>query len=189
MIYPSSFIAWLFIAVIVFIVFELIFNRYHLASIFYFLYQKVSPRPSKRTGNHPDYKKSIEHAFDLEGQSFYCFTSSGDMPTARFESYSEFLEDYQRRVDNDELQEAMKYIIEGLDENSTKGVTQAYNVATYVQQRTKIAMDTDLFWRFLSCAYFTLDEDLISYDYSVAEQKIELWKKHGLKSFFLSEPS
>ena len=167
--------------------------RYPLAYIFYKLYLWITPSVPKKTILHPEYKDLMEHAFDLiDGgvkHSFYCFKSSGDMPTGRFEQYSEFLEDYQRRVSNKELKEAVEIVKDGLNSNSTKGFADAYKVIEYLEQRTQIAMDTDLFFRFLSCAYVYKDEDLLSYDETIGKQKIELFRKHGLKSFFLTEPS
>lgn len=167
--------------------------RYPLAYIFYKLYLWITPNVPKRTILHPEYKDLMEHAFDVTDEgtkhSFYCFKSSGDMPTGRFEHYSEFLEDYQRRISNNELIEAVEIVKEGLNSNTTKGFADAYKVIEYLEQRTQIAMDTDLFFRFLSCAYVYKDEDLLSYDHTIGNHKIELFRKHGLKSFFLSEPS
>lgn len=164
-----------------------------LARFFYYLYKLFTDNNIVKTLEHPDYKTLVEYAFSVPDDDgnpidFYNFRSAGDMPTSRFSKWNEFLEDYNRRIENDELVEIMKEMREQMDENTVSGNTNARLLMSYIEQRTQIAMDVDLFMRFMSVTYFTLKEDLVKYDWDIATWKIELWNKHGLHAFFLKEP-
>lgn len=164
-----------------------------IARLFYSLYLLFTKKPSVKTYLHPDYKKLVKYAFTSVDEKsnpvdFYTFPSAADMPTARYTKWNEFLEDYNRRFDNQELLEVAKEIADALNKNSVAGVTQARLLVDYILQRTQIAMDVDLFLRFCSVTYFTQDEDLTSYDWDYGTWKIELWKRGGLHAFFSKEP-
>lgn len=163
-----------------------------ISNLLYRLYLLFTDKP-KKTALHPDYKKLIDYAFSIPDESgkavdYYSFRSAADMPTARYGKWNEFLEDYNRRFDNQELKIVLTEIQSCLEENSVKGVTNALSITTYALERTQIAMDTDLFMRFCSVSYFTLDEDLLSYDWDLGTEKIEKWTNYGMHAFFLKEP-
>lgn len=163
-----------------------------LARILYRLYLQFTDEP-KKTAIHPDYRKLISYAFSVPDENgkpidYYCFETPADMPTNRYHKWNDFLEDYNRRFENQELKEVLEEILKNLNENSVDGVTNAMIITKYAIQRTSIAMDTDLFMRFMSVTYFTLDENLLYYDYDIGTKKIERWTQNGIHAFFLKEP-
>lgn len=164
-----------------------------LSRFFYRLHLLFTDGPAKKTGLHPDYKKHIEYSFSIPDQDgnpidYYSFTDAADMPTGRYSKWNECLEDYNRRFDNDELIEVVDELLTCLKSNNVEGITDAWRIAKYIKERTTIAMDVDLFLRFCSITYFTLDEDLVSYDWEVGTRKIDLFKSQGLHAFFLKQP-
>lgn len=162
-----------------------------LSRLFYVLYRFFAIKP-KKTALHPEYKKLIHYAFSFESEGkkydFYHFREASDMPTARYVKYSEVLEDYQRKITAEELIEILQFIKDQGDKNTVDGNTYARQALLYAQERATIALDPDLFFKFISAAYFTKEEDLINYDEATADWKIDLFRKEGLKAFFLKMP-
>ena len=147
----------------------------------------------KLTAIHPDLKRLTRHVLTLKDENgkdvkFYEFATLHDMPARRFTSLNDFIEDKNRGIDRDELTFNIEESIKHIEANSTRGVTDALIVLRWMQQRMLIANDVDLILRLISCAVFTEDEDLTKYDWDIGTQKIELFEKHGLSTFFLSEP-
>lgn len=164
------------------------------ARLFYILYRFFldDDKPVK-TALHPDYKRLIQYAFtstNNEGKSidFYQFESAADMPIARYQIYSDFLEDYNRRFSNEELKDAVAMAREQLISGEDDAAYKCLSILEYINERTSMAMDIDLFLQFCSVAFFTIDEDLLSYDYDIGDQKIKLWRREGLHAFFLKKP-
>jgi len=163
-----------------------------LSNLFYRLYKLFNGANIKKTYIHPDYNGLTSYAFscvDEHGQNhdFYSFASAADMPTGRFTSFNEFLEDYNRRLDNAELVELFETMKDCMNQNSVEGVTNTMTLINYGLQRTQISMDVDLFMRFQSINFFTQEENLLNYDWDLANWKIEMWKRSGLEAFFLNE--
>lgn len=162
-----------------------------LSRLFYALYKWLSLSP-KKTAFHPDYHKLIHFAFSFEsdGQKydFYHFREASDMPTARYVKYSEVLEDYQRKITSEELLEILNFMKSEMDKNTISGNTNTRKALDFAIERATIALDTDMFFKFISSAYFTKDEDLLNYDEATAEWKIDLFRKEGLQAFFLKMP-
>lgn len=147
----------------------------------------------KLTAIHPDLKRLTRHVLTLKDENdkdikFYEFATLHDMPARRFTSLNDFIEDKNRGIDREELSFNVDESIKHIEVNSTRGVTDALILLRWMQQRLLIANDVDLILRLISCAVFTEDEDLIKYDWDIGTWKIELFEKHGLSAFFLSEP-
>jgi len=155
--------------------------------LFYFLY-KIFAKSPKKTVIHPDFGKKIEYAFSYEGHDFYNFREASDMPTGRYQVYSQVLEDYQRKITVEDLHAFLDFIEQEFNKNNLEGNTNARIGLKYIRERASISLDPDLFFKFISAAYFTKDEDLTIYDEVLADWKIELFKRNGLHTFFLKVP-
>lgn len=146
----------------------------------------------KLTAIHPDLKRLTRHVYTLKDGGkkikLYEFATLHDMPARRFTFLNDFIEDKSRGINREELTFNVDETIKHIESNSTRGVTDALIVLRWLQQRMLIANDVDLILRLISCAVFTEDEDLTKYDWDIGTWKIDLFEKHGLSTFFLSEP-
>jgi hypothetical protein len=147
------------------------------------------------TALHPDIKRlisKVKTVKDKDGAKIdlYMFNTPFDMPAGRYSALNEFIEDYRRGLDRDELKVYINELIKNLDNDtiSVKQLSDTLIVLKWMAQRLAIAVDVDLVLRIISASLFTVDEDLTEYDYDYGSYKIELIEKNGLSAFFLHEP-
>lgn len=141
---------------------------------------------------HPELKRKIKPAAVLKddnGQTIqlYEFESLDDMPARRFSALNDFIEDKNRGIEREELYNNLEEAIEGFNQNTINGVTNALVILKWMKSRMLIANDVDIVLRLLSCALFTEEEDLTKYDWDVGTWKIKLIEENGLSSFFLQK--
>ena len=149
--------------------------------------------PKEVTRLHPDLKKLIQLAFTLkDGKKkikFYEFKEIHDMPAKRYESLNEFMEDNGRGMTKDELLHWSDQTLIELNKNNLEGLSNVRYIQQMIKQQMQLAIDIDFMMRILSCVFFFGDENLLEYDWDIGDYKIELFKKHGLESFFCSNLS
>jgi hypothetical protein len=140
---------------------------------------------------HPQTKKLIKHVNTLKDNGkdvkFYEFETLYDMPAKRYSRLNEFIEDRSRGLDRSELKDNIEECMNSIESNTTKGITDAVIILRWMRQRMEIAYDLDLIMRLISCAIFTLDEDIFDYDYDIGTHKMKLFEENGLDAFFLTE--
>ena len=152
----------------------------------------IDKTPEKITAIHPEYKKLITHAFDIKKDdeiiSFYQFKEMGDVPSDRYGSMNNFIEDNGRKFTNEELLHYSSEAITNMESNTIEGTTNTLLILKMMKMRSELVMSVDIVMRLISCVFFTKDEDLRSYDWDIGDDKIKLFEDYGLKSFFLTEP-
>lgn len=142
---------------------------------------------------HPDLKKlvvNIGSIKDKDGKihDLYEFKTLHDMPARRYAAFNDFLEDKSRGIEKEELEANIKEVIDKIELNEVKGITDALIILRWMHTRMKIHNDLDLILRIISVAIFFKDEDLTTYDWDIGTRKIELFEEAGVTDFFLSEP-
>ena len=145
----------------------------------------VLSRPKAKTALHPDYKKSIQFAFTIEGQDYYEFTTLSDMPQERYKKFNDLATQCDWRMSIDDLKELLDLQKKAVNNGKLTDIMEIVNAFEYC---LTIYIETDLFMVLFSCLFFTKDEDLTDYDYDIGVIKTELFKKHGIPSFFLMQP-
>lgn len=146
-----------------------------------------------KTRLHKDYKKLMTHAVTIKDGDkeikFYEFANIEDMPNKRYAILNEFIEDKARGLSKQELAANLDECLKSMQEGGNiSDITDAIILIKWMRQRLEIANDMDLIMRLVSCSLFLKDEDVLNYDWDIGTYKIDLFEKHGLKSFFLSEP-
>jgi len=142
-------------------------------------------KKSKIQRTMPDYKMRIDEAFKVTGEQYYYFKDTSDMPTLRYYRFSQFLTEFEMRISRDFLLEVTEKCISSLNEGN---LVRAAAMLTELVSRAKLIIETDTLYRLASVVYFTLDEDVTDYDYTINEQKIKKFKEEGLQSFFFKMP-
>jgi len=137
------------------------------------------------TALHPNYKALVEYGFTIDGQDYYQMKSILDMPALRYMKIEEFIRDAEMRISSKELSELMDNQIEFINKGELNNVAA---IAMGIQHRLTQFMDTDTFYRLFSCAFFTLEEQLNDYDYTIGDKKIEAFRKEPASAFFFRKP-
>lgn len=145
----------------------------------------VLSRPKAKTALHPELKTLTQFAFEIDGVDYYEFSNIADMPKDRFRKANELLINCEWSISTEDLKDYSQKIRQANDKANTKAVDKVLDALDY---SISLFIDTDVYMRLFSCAFFTLDEDLTDYDYDIGEQKMRAFKKHGIPSFFLKEP-
>ncbi len=142
-------------------------------------------KPKKRTALHPDYKKLIEFAFEINGVEYWQFKNLADMPSERYYAVSERITEVEMRIDRVSLLEYMDKIDTLINQGNFGRVGA---IVEEIKYRTKMLVETETLYRLASCVFFTLDEDLTTYDVDYNDEKVVIFKKEKINDFFLKEP-
>ena len=89
------------------------------------------------------------------------------------------------RIDRETLIELLDKALEYMDTNQA---TKTAAILLDIKNRTEFIIETETAYRLASAVFFTLDEDLTTYDFDYNQKKIEKFKQEKLSSFFLSRP-
>lgn len=139
----------------------------------------------KGTALHPDYKKMIEFAFDIDGEEFYTFKTLADMPSERYYKSSEMMSELEMRM----RRETLLQYLDKMDELGNQGnFGKMLAIIEEMKYRTSMLIETETLYRLASCVFFTLEEDLTTYDYDYNDEKIVKFKRQKISDFFLKEP-
>lgn len=131
--------------------------------------------------------KLIEFAFRKGGKNFYQFKDLLDMPYKRYQACRMFASEVNLRIDNKTLRESMQQAIDLIV--NEKNATKAVKILMTIQEKAEIPLTFEPSYRLCSAVYFYYGENVDDYDYAVGDEKIDIFKKEGLDSFFFSEPT
>ena len=135
-----------------------------------------------------EFHGDIEFAFKSGGSKFFMYKDVANMPPVRAFAVYDIVKEFEMKCDAKyltEFKEAMEAVV-----NSDKNFTRT-NVAKLVSnfgERINATIDTDMLYKLASVAFFYKNEDTTKYDYAIAAEKIKLWKKEDMNSFFLTIP-
>lgn len=140
-----------------------------------------------RKGNalHPDYKKLIEFAFDIDGMEYYAFKTLADMPSERYYKASEMITEVDMKITRESLGSYLTKIEELINEGNFGKVGA---IVEEIKYRLSMLIETESLYRLASCVFFTLDEDITTYDLDYNDDKISKLKRKKISDFFLMEP-
>lgn len=139
-----------------------------------------------RKGIHPDFKKAIEYVFTIEGEDYYAFRTIADAPKGRYLKSSEFMAELEMRITRDMLIAYCEKMEELINEGNFGKVAA---IVEEIKYRAEVMIETETMYRLASSVFFTLDEDLTTYDYDYNNEKIVKFKKYKkINDFFLKEP-
>lgn len=150
------------------------------------LFKKGKPT----TALHKEYKSLIEPVKSFDGRMLYKFKSLLDMPHMRYNNCNRFAEEFNLRLEIDELQKSLE-TIQDLAFSDQKPDIKLKKINTIIDGlliQTKMSISIDASYRLASCVYFWEDESLEDYDFEIGDAKIELFKKEGFENFFLKKP-
>ena len=139
------------------------------------------------TSIHPKYKTLIEEVQEIEGRMLYKFKSLLDMPHNRYNKATRHITEFEMRMDAQTSMDIDKKIMDIINQPQIK----IGNITSLIQTRitmSEMLISIDASYRLASCVYFWKDENLDDYDFEIGDEKISLFKKIGLDSFFLSKP-
>jgi hypothetical protein len=134
---------------------------------------------------HPKVEKSISPAFKVDGEQYYEFDNLSDCPAGRYFRIQQFMVELNLRIDKDSLVELLDKALEFMDKNQA---TKTAAILLDIKNRTEFLIETNTAYRLASAVFFTLDEDLTTYDFDYNQKKIEKFKKQDISTFFLSRP-
>jgi hypothetical protein len=150
---------------------------------------KIGPfqihRIKKGTCFQPEYKQKTEHAFTIQGTEFYWFKDLLDMPVKRYQRVSQFITETDLRLSRKDIEDYVEVITKQLNDGN---ITRAAMMLGELKYQNEMFIETDTFYRLFSCVFFTADEDLTDYDFGIGDEKIALFKKENIGSFFLTTP-
>jgi len=141
---------------------------------------------------HPKLKRLIQKAFTIKDgkkkYTFYEFKEIHDMPSRRYSSLNDYIDDHNRRITQDEILHYSNQCLEEINQNNAESMANAVIILKYMKQRCEADIDVDIVLRLVSSAFFTKEENLLTYDHDIGNWKIDLFERHGLTAFFLLEP-
>lgn len=123
---------------------------------------------------HPKTSDPIEFVFNMDGKDYFKFSGEWDMPIDRWRFLQQFHDEMQMGVTKEVLVDFCKEI------NNAAGTGDLILVAKLVDNlsfRTESLFQPDSFIRFCTGYFFTLDEDVSTYDYVYNKKKTEVFKK------------
>ena len=153
-----------------------------------FGYELIINEPKQflvRKNIHPDYKKSIEFVLTLEGEDYYTFTTIADTPAERYYQCSQFMAEMDLRMNREQLEAYLEKAGQMINEGNFGKVAA---IVEEMRIRSRLLIETDTMYKLASCVFFTLEEDLTTYDYDYNDKKIAKFKRENVGSFFLKEP-
>ena len=134
---------------------------------------------------HPENKKTVSPAFKVDGVQYYEFDNLSDCPAGRYLRIQQFMVELNLRIDKETLEELLAESLKAIDEGH---LARSIIIQTDILNRTKFIVETETAYRLASAVFFTLDEDLTTYDFDYNQKKIEKFKKERIATFFLSRP-
>jgi len=135
---------------------------------------------------HPDYKKSISPAFKIGNEQYYEFDSLLDMPPLRYKRADQFYVEVDMRIDRETLIKLVDKAIDHCNSDSIK-IANVTSILMDIKDRTEMIIETETLYRLASCVYFTLDEDLSTYDFDYNEKKLNIFKAQPINDFFFGK--
>lgn len=147
------------------------------------MFNFLSRKPKWNT----DLKVIPQPAFKLGGIQYYCLPSFLDHTPIRAEWASVYSEKVNMKCTKEFLIQHTKAVEDVLNTNPIKvGLLANYN--KQLKDRLEYISDPETIYDLASVIFFDGNEDPTNYDQEYNRKKIALWKKHSMRSFFLSVP-
>lgn len=139
------------------------------------------------TSIHPKYKTLIQEVREIGGRMLYEFKDLLDTPHNRYNNFDRFSLEFKMRLDLETSIDLDKKIKANIEKGTQKAILDIYQIADHRIRMAEMTLGLEHSYRLVSCAWFWEDEDLDDYDFEIGDEKIRLFKKEGLESFFLSK--
>ena len=134
---------------------------------------------SKKT-THPELKIPIKFAFTVDQTDIYTFIDDLEMPEMRMRYATRFYQEMQMKCDKEHLTQMVDKCEELLNKGKLSGI---WEILSDLKYRLTWAFEPETLYRYATVVFFTLEENLKGYDLDYNTQKIELFKKKGVKYF------
>lgn len=137
-----------------------------------------------------DGKYRIIEAFELEGEKYYQFDNTFDMPAGRALSALTFYEEFRMRCTHEYLQKHVRAVELILSDPKKINLSTIVVLNNNLKERLSLVPFPEHLYRLASVNFFILpDENPYSYDFAYNQKKIAKWKKTpGTLDFFLTNP-
>jgi len=142
-------------------------------------------KDTPHTSIHPVYKHLIQEVIEIDGRMLYEFKDILDMPHNRYNNFDRFSLEFKMRLDLETSIDLDKKIKENIEKGTQKAILDIYQIADHRIRMAEMTLGLEHSYRLVSCAWFWKDENLDEYDFEIGDEKIRLFKKEGLESFFL----
>ncbi len=130
-------------------------------------------------------KKLIKFAFKIGSQDFYMFANPMDMPVGRWHYSNIFNDEMLMAMSRESLIEMSDILLQATNEGDLVTVSK---IAWEINYRAKNLYDTEQIYKLASVTFFSLSEDLTTYDYDYNNEKIAAFKTIKMKDFFGNAP-
>ncbi|HMS43971.1 MAG TPA: hypothetical protein PKE69_27335 [Pyrinomonadaceae bacterium] len=125
---------------------------------------------------------AIEHAFNINGEDYYKFSSELAVPHLRAFKCMQLIGLAEANISHEKAKKHSNACLDYFD----KGETSKLGVQLWaLHERLNWSFDEDAAYGVAACIYFDKNENINDYDEAYGRKKIELWKKHGGADFFL----
>jgi hypothetical protein len=136
---------------------------------------------------------TVEKAFSLAGRDYYTFTDPFNLPCERAFYALAFYEEFEWRCTRSFLCATLETVVHALTPKhdgkqwSFDPETARKSAANALELMNRV-VEPDLVYKLAAVMYFDENEDPYGFDFAYAVKKIERWKRHGAKAFFLRLP-
>jgi hypothetical protein len=134
---------------------------------------------------HPDYINKVEIAFSINGVSYFRFKDTKDTPNLRWFFYNWFLEQYDLGVTYESASIFVDRALSLLDKGK---IIDAGSVLKIFKELINAKAKADLIYDLATVHYFTENEMLEEYLFSMNKEKKEIFKNSKDHGFFLTNP-
>lgn len=128
---------------------------------------------------HPKHGVKVVFAFEVDGKKYYQLEQVLEMPIERFNFLQTYYHEMQLRITSEKQAEFLDAIKECIN-TPTGGALRlgdAVRLVDELKDRLSWFAEEETMYRFASVQYFTLDEDLSTYNVAYNQKKIEHWRK------------
>ncbi len=139
----------------------------------------------------PDSKHIVKYAFTIGGKKYFQFDDTHNIPYERGLTCILFYRELSMNCDYSFLQAHCNAVNNLLDPNQSDGKINLYKIKglnDQLLQRLRLPKDPELVYKLASVVFFDDTENPATYEYDYNAKKIEFWKQHGKRDFFLQKP-
>lgn len=134
-------------------------------------------------------KYRVIPAFALDGEDYFMFESTHEVPTGRFFAAMGIYTEMEMNADKEYLEAHCKAMDKLLSDPKKISVKYIMQLNMNLQERLELAPFPDYIYKLASVIFFDKSESLYSYDYDYNKKKIDKWKAAGGSlDFFSSTP-
>lgn len=123
---------------------------------------------------HPKHGFKIVFAFEIDGKKYYQLDQLLEMPIERFNFLQTFYHEMELRLTTETLNEFLDAARKCVNEVK---LGDALRIIDELKDRSQWFIEEESMLRFASVQYFTIDEDLTTYNLAYNKKKIDGWRK------------